>query len=112
MTCAITRPCCQTADHGPDCRCWRCIAVVLDGELDAMQWAAALPHAKPAINPSPKPKREAPQTTIDALLYCLRTRGMAAFNEPANRARLAELSPRQREQLREIVARKPQTAPV
>jgi hypothetical protein len=105
MTCAITRPCCQTADHGPDCRCWRCVCVVLTHELDAMQWAAELPDIKTAAKSTTKPKREAPQVTIDALLYCYHTRGQAAFNEPANRLRLADLSPRQRDELRQRIER-------
>jgi hypothetical protein len=111
VTCAITRSCCQTADHGPDCRCWRCIAVVLDSELDAMQWAAALPEVKPAAKPSPKPKREAPEATLEALRQSYRTRGIGAFSELRNKLRLAELSPEQRTVLREWVARNKQAVP-
>jgi len=108
MTC---RPCCWTAPHHEDCQCWRCISLALADELDAAEYEleciATLPDVKPA-KPKPMTPREAPQATIDALMYCFRTRGKTAFNEPANRARLAELSPRQREQLREIVARNKQ----
>ena len=106
MTCAVARPCCQTADHGPDCQCWRCIAIVLDNELDAMACAASLPEVKPAPKSKPKPAREAPQATLDALMYCFRTRGMAAFNEPANKARLADLSPKQRDEFRAHISAK------
>jgi hypothetical protein len=111
VTCAITRPCCQTADHGPDCRCWRCIAVVALNELDAMCWAAALPEVKPVSKPSPKPKREAPEATLEALRHSYRTRGIGAFSELRNKLRLAELSPEQRTVLREWVARNKQAVP-
>jgi hypothetical protein len=107
----MCRPCCQTAAHDDDCQCWRCIAVVLTHELDSMEWAAALPEVKPVVTPAPKPKREAPQATIDALMYCYRTRGKAAFNEPTNRARLAELSHRQKQELRERIERTKQPVP-
>jgi len=99
------RICCHTAAHDPGCPCWRCVALAMADELDAVEYEHALPEVKPAAKPSPKPKPEAPQVTLDALLYVFRTQGKAAFNEPANRERLSRLSPRQREQLREIVAR-------
>jgi hypothetical protein len=96
----VTCVCCHTADHGPDCQCWRCIAVVLDNELDAMEWAAALPELKPVAKSKMKPKPEAPEVVLDALSWAWRERGRAAFDEPMNRSRLADLSPRQRKQLR------------
>jgi hypothetical protein len=45
--------------------------------------------------------RPAPQSTADALLYQLRTHGLAAFHDPSCRCRLADLSV---EQLREVMA--------
>lgn len=45
--------------------------------------------------------RPTPQTTVDALLYQLRTQGLAAFEYPNCRRRLADLSV---EQLREVMA--------
>jgi hypothetical protein len=34
--------------------------------------------------------RTTPQTTIEAILHCVRERGLAALEEPANLARLRE----------------------
>jgi hypothetical protein len=45
--------------------------------------------------------RPTPRTTVDALLYQLRTDGLAAFEHPSCRRRLAELSA---EQLHEVMA--------
>jgi hypothetical protein len=84
---------------------------VLENELDAMTWAAELLDVKPAAKPKPKPPREAPQTTIDALMYCFRERGMGAFEERANRARLKELSDTQRAALRDWVKATKQVVP-
>jgi hypothetical protein len=95
----------MTAPHDEDCQCWRCVCVVLRHELDAIEWGAELPETKPIAKPCSKPKREAPQATIDALIYCYQTRGQAAFNEPRNKLRIADLSPRQRDELRERIAR-------
>lgn len=39
--------------------------------------------------PQPRP-RPTPQTTIDAIMYCIRTRGLASLREPANLERLRE----------------------
>jgi hypothetical protein len=37
----------------------------------------------------PAPPRPTPQTTIEAILYCVRDRGPAALREPANIERLS-----------------------
>lgn len=100
------RVCCKTAEHGVGCSCWRCVCLTLTDELEAVESAPALlPEVKPAVRPKPKLQREAPQVTLDALIYCYRTRGQASFDEPMNRVRLADLSPRQRDDLRERIAR-------
>jgi hypothetical protein len=48
--------------------------------------AAAKPAAKPARRPTP-------QVTIEAVMYCVRTRGLPALQEPANLERLSRCDP-------------------
>jgi hypothetical protein len=44
----------------------------------------------PPVRPRPVPvRRPTPQTTIEAILYCIRERGLAALKEPANVERLS-----------------------
>jgi hypothetical protein len=40
-----------------------------------------------------------PQSTIDALVYCVRVRGIAALDEPNNKERLARCDADAREQI-------------
>ena len=75
-----------------------------------LQCMFALPDVRPVVKPRPKPIREAPEATVEAIRCCYRERGMSALSEPRNRQRLAELSPRQRAELREWIAQK-QTVP-
>ena len=45
------------------------------------------------------------QLTIDAILFCVRERGLAALHETANRARLAECDAAAREQINQRIDR-------
>jgi len=54
--------------------------------------------------PEHKP-RSTPQSTIDAVLYCVRDRGLAALREPANLQRLAEFDDSARQQLDALVSK-------
>jgi hypothetical protein len=44
-----------------------------------------------------------PQSTIEAVLYCVRQRGAAALNEPANIARLLRCDEAAREQINQRI---------
>jgi hypothetical protein len=46
-----------------------------------------------------------PQSTVDAVLYCVRTRGMAALKEPANEERLSCCDAAAMKQIRERIER-------
>jgi hypothetical protein len=109
----LGRACCWVAPQGRHCGCWRCIARVLANELELLRdaidaadtfWRACeradREHALRKPKPAPKPAG-APEVTLAAIIYAWRARGRAAFAEPANRARLAELSPAQRTELRQ-----------
>ena len=49
---------------------------------------------------APKPPRDAPQATLEALIYSVRENGLGALDTPRNRERWKELSPRQRDEIR------------
>ncbi len=49
--------------------------------------------------------RPTPAVTIEAVLYCVRERGLAALDEPANIARLAEFDKAAIAQANERIAR-------
>ena len=52
------------------------------------------------------PQRYAtPQSTIEAILFCVRTRGMAALKEPANEERLSRCDEAAMKQIRERIER-------
>jgi hypothetical protein len=44
-----------------------------------------------------------PQSTVEAILYCVRTRGIAALEEPNNKERLARCDAVAREQIDERI---------
>jgi len=44
-----------------------------------------------------------PQSTIDAILYCVRTRGIAALEKPNNKERLAGCDAAARKQINERI---------
>jgi len=46
-----------------------------------------------------------PQSTTEAILYCVRTRGIAALEEPDNKGRLARCDAAAREQIDERIER-------
>jgi hypothetical protein len=47
--------------------------------------------------------RDTPQSTIDAILYCVRVRSIAALEEPNNKERLARCDTAAREQIDERI---------
>jgi hypothetical protein len=52
------------------------------------------------------PRRYAtPQSTIEAILYCVRTRGLAALKEPGNEERLSRCDEAAMKQIRERIER-------
>lgn len=53
----------------------------------------------------PAPARPTPQTTIEAILYCVRGRGLAALSEPANIERLRRCDAAARQQINERIAK-------
>ena len=58
------------------------------------RWEASDRHRAADKQPS-EPHREqrgAPETTVDAVIFSLRSRGMATLNDPITRQRLSELS--------------------
>jgi hypothetical protein len=50
-------------------------------------------------------QRATPQLTIDAILYCVRTRGIAALEEPNNKERLSLCDEAAMKQIRERIER-------
>jgi hypothetical protein len=50
-------------------------------------------------------RRPTPQVTIEAILYCVRDRGVAALREPANIARLRTCDAAAKAQINERIAR-------
>ena len=46
-----------------------------------------------------------PQSTIEAILYCVRTRGLAALKEPGNEERLSRCDEAAMKQIRERIER-------
>jgi hypothetical protein len=52
------------------------------------------------------PQRYAtPQSTVEAILYCVRERGLAALKEPANEERLSRCDEAAMKQIRERIER-------
>jgi hypothetical protein len=49
--------------------------------------------------------RPIPQVTIEAVLYCVRERGLAALQEPANLERLSRCDEAARAQINERIAK-------
>lgn len=49
--------------------------------------------------------RSTPQTTIEALMYCVRERGLAALREPANQQRLMTLDGTARAEVNRRIAK-------
>jgi len=52
------------------------------------RWERDFPHQRKAN----QPRRSTAQSTLDAVLYCVRQRGLAALKEPANIDRISRLS--------------------
>ncbi|MFZ2081758.1 MAG: hypothetical protein WAV38_34920 [Xanthobacteraceae bacterium] len=52
------------------------------------------------------PRRYAtPQSTIEAILYCVRARGIAALEEPNNKERIARCDAAAKQQIKAAIAR-------
>jgi hypothetical protein len=49
--------------------------------------------------------RSTPQSTIEAVLYCVRERGLAALREPTNLERLSQCDGKARAQINERIAK-------
>jgi hypothetical protein len=49
--------------------------------------------------------RQTPQTTIEAILYCVRERGIEALKEPANQQRLLNCDAAARSQINERIGK-------
>jgi hypothetical protein len=47
--------------------------------------------------------RPTPQTTLEAVMYCVRERGLSALNEPANQQRLLTCDTAARSQINERI---------
>jgi hypothetical protein len=50
-------------------------------------------------------RRPTPQTTIEAILYCVRTRGVEALNEPENIERLSRCDDAAKTQINQRIAK-------
>lgn len=50
-------------------------------------------------------ERPTPQTTVDAVVHCVRTRGVAALKEPANIERLSRCDAAARAQINQRIAK-------
>jgi hypothetical protein len=50
-------------------------------------------------------QRPTPQTTVEAIMYCVRERGLAALKEPANQERLSRCDAAARQQINERIER-------
>jgi len=50
-------------------------------------------------------QRPTPQTTIEAIMYCVRERGLAAMKESANQERLSRCDAAARQQINERIER-------
>jgi hypothetical protein len=46
-----------------------------------------------------------PQSTVEAILYCVRTRGIAALEEPNNKERIARCDAAAKQQIKAAIAR-------
>jgi hypothetical protein len=86
----VERPCaefvgpCPVCEHCSICGCAPC------GTPGFCQMCreADRQAAAQRSNERTKERRLTPRSTIDAILYCVRTRGLAALKEPANLERL------------------------
>jgi hypothetical protein len=108
------RTCCWTALHGPDCGCWKCLALGHELEIIRRQPttfdlaceradrerfcrrrdnSSFVSHRRENYGLLQKP---APQVTVEALVVAVRIGGLAALDKPINKQRFSELSSRQR----------------
>jgi hypothetical protein len=53
----------------------------------------------------PAPQRPTPQTTIEAILYCVRQRGLTALRDAANIERLRQCDAAAKRQINERIAK-------
>jgi len=57
-----------------------------------------------SLEPKQTKRRRTPRTTVEAILYCVRTRGLGALNEAANVDRLSRCDPAARTQINKRIA--------
>ena len=76
--------------------------------FDPVRWAHAQRNADRqlrGLDPIPFGEKRAASTTIEAILYCVRERGIEALNESKNRARLADCNAADRVRINERIAK-------
>jgi hypothetical protein len=81
VTAEVVGPC-PVCEHCSICGCAPC------GTLGFCQMCREADRKAAAQHRATKERRPTPRSTIDAILYCVRTRGLAALKEPANLERL------------------------
>jgi hypothetical protein len=57
------------------------------------------------LDPLPSTTRPTPQATVDAIMYCVRERGIGALREPKNIFRLEECDAAARKQINSRIAK-------
>ena len=62
-------------------------------------------ESKSAAHDPMQRSRSTPQSTIEAVLYCVRERGLAALREPTNLERLSQCDEEARAQINERIAK-------
>jgi hypothetical protein len=62
-------------------------------------------ESKSAAHDRMQRSRSTPQSTIEAVLYCVRERGLAALREPTNLERLSQCDEEARAQINERIAK-------
>ena len=61
-------------------------------------------NLQPDINTAERSRYETPQTTVEAIMYCVRERGLGALNEAANVERLSRCDPAAGAQINKRIA--------
>jgi hypothetical protein len=62
-------------------------------------------EGKGAVHDHKQRSRSTPQSTIEAVLYCVRERGLAALREPTNLERLSQCDEEARARINERIAK-------
>jgi hypothetical protein len=61
--------------------------------------------ARPPSQPRPPQARPTPQSTIEAIMYCVRVRGLGALREPGNVERLSRSDEAAKAQINQRIAK-------